>query len=183
MRIIIVDPGHGMSNKRSGQFDPGVVFDGVRECDVALDYANELRKQLLALNYKVVRTRVDHKDPAPVGARAGIARKYKGEIMVSFHVNSTPGAYGTETFYRGAANKARATAINSAVVTALGTRNRGAKTEKESQHASLAIMDFQPCFLIELGFIEHDADRKRMLDPGLREKACAGIVAVLVASF
>jgi N-acetylmuramoyl-L-alanine amidase len=180
--IIILDPGHGMANKRPGQFDPGVCFAGVRECDIALDWCDELRRQLIAAGKKVVRTRINHNDPAPVGDRAAIARHYQGDIMVSIHVNSTPGAFGTETFYRGEANRPLATALNLAAVTALGTRNRGTKIEKQSQHPKgLAIMSFQPCFLIELGFIENPADRAKMLDPVLREKACAALTAVLLA--
>jgi N-acetylmuramoyl-L-alanine amidase len=179
-QTIIIDPGHGMGNRRAGVFDPGVVYQGVREADIVMDWANELRAQLRAAGKRVIRTRVNHADPAPIGQRAGIARHYGGDVMVSIHVNSTPGAQGTETFYRGAANKPLAERINAAVVSALGTRNRGAKTEEHTQHARLAVMAFQPTFLIELGFIEHDPERVAMLDPVLRARGCAGIVAALV---
>ena len=106
---IILDPGHGMSNKRSGVFDPGAVSAGVREADIVMDWANELRGILRAAGHKVVRTRIDHSDPAPVGKRAAIARQHGGEIMISLHCNAATGqASGTETFYRGEANRAMA---------------------------------------------------------------------------
>ena len=54
---IILDPGHGMSNKRSGQFDPGAVSNGVREADIAMDWCNELRGILMEQGHKVIRTR------------------------------------------------------------------------------------------------------------------------------
>lgn len=178
---IILDPGHGMSNRRAGRYDPGAVSDETEEADVAMTWANELRVILAAAGHKVVRTRIDEKDPAPVGQRAAVAREYHGEIMVSFHCNAADGsAHGTETYYRGESNKAKAALLNTAVVSALGTRDRGAKTEKESQHKSLAIMAFQPCFLIELGFIDHAGDRAKMLDPVLRRKACQAIAAVIL---
>ncbi|RYD39438.1 MAG: N-acetylmuramoyl-L-alanine amidase, partial [Verrucomicrobiaceae bacterium] len=82
---IIIDPGHGMSNRRSGVFDPGAVSAGVCEAGIAMDWANELRGILRAAGHTVVRTRIDHNDPAPVGKRAAIARQYGGEIMVSLH--------------------------------------------------------------------------------------------------
>lgn len=178
--VIILDPGHGLSNKKAGVFDPGAVSSGVREADIVMDWANELRQILIDKGHKVVRTRVDHNDPAPIGKRAGIARQYKGEIMLSLHCNSTPGASGTETFYRGVTKKAKAEAINNAVVSVLQTKNRGAKTEAQSQHKSLAVMDFQPTFLLEIGFIDHPGDRSKMLNPDLRRKACLAIADALV---
>lgn len=177
---IILDPGHGMDNRRPGVFDPGAVSDGFRECDIALAWANELRGILIAAGHKVVRTRVNHSDPAPVGRRADIARKFGGNIMLSIHCNAADGtAHGTETFYRGESNKTIAKRINQCVVDALGTRDRGVKTESASQHARLAVMDFQPCFLLELGFIDNPADRDRMIDPVRRKAACEALAKVL----
>jgi N-acetylmuramoyl-L-alanine amidase len=177
---IIIDPGHGMSNRRSGTFDPGAVSDGFREADIALEWANELRGILMDAGHRVVRTRVDNSDPAPIGKRAGIARKFGGNIMLSIHCNAANGtANGTETFYRGESNKTIAKRINQCVVDALGTRDRGVKTESESQHSRLAIMDFQPCFLLELGFIDNPADRERMIDPVRRKAACEALAKVL----
>jgi N-acetylmuramoyl-L-alanine amidase len=179
--IIILDAGHGMGNRTAGVFDPGAVSAGVREADIALDYVNELRSILRERGARVIRTRRDHADPAPVAERANIARHYNGEIMLSFHCNAHNGTpRGTETFYRGLANKQEATTLNAAVCNALGTRNRGAKNESQSQHGSLAIMRFQPCFLIELGFIDNDSDRAAMLDPAKRRAACLAIADILL---
>jgi N-acetylmuramoyl-L-alanine amidase len=180
MKTLILDPGHGMSNKRAGVFDPGACSDGWRESDIAMAWANELRGILRAKGHRVIRTRIDHVDPAPIGQRAKIAREYKGDVMISIHCNAFNGtAHGTETFFRGEENKAMAVRINTAVVNTLGTANRGVKTESSSQHARLAIMDFQPTFLIEIGFIDHTMDRIKMNDPALRKKACEAIAGVL----
>ncbi len=73
-----------------------------------------------------------------------------------------------------------ASTLNEAAVEALGTRSPGAKTESDSQHARLAIMAFQPCFLIELGFIDHDGDRAKLRDADLRRRACEAIAKVLL---
>ena len=179
---IILDSGHGMGNRKPGVFDPGAVSAGIREADIALAWCNEIRGQLMKRGNKVVRTRVDNEDPAPVGQRAGIARQYGGTVMLSLHCNAATGkASGTETFYRGNTNKAMAERINAAVVAALGTRNRGVKTESSSQHARLAVMAFQPCYLLEIGFIDNASDRAKMMDPDLRRKACQGIVSALLA--
>jgi len=173
MMTVVIDAGHGMANRKAGVFDPGAVSAGIREADIALAWANEIRGQLMKRVNKVVRTRVDNNDPAPIGQRAGIARQYGGKIMLSLHCNAATGsANGTETFYRGETNKAMAERINAAVVSALGTRDRGVKTESASQHARLAVMAFQPCFLLEIGFIDNAGDRAKMLDPDLRKAAC-----------
>lgn len=179
-KIIIIDPGHGMGNRRAGRYDPGAVSGSHQEASIAMDWANTLRGILRARGVAVVRTRVDERDPAPVGQRAAIARRYKGDIMVSLHCNAANGrASGTETFYRGAENKAMASRLNAAVVDALGTRDRGVKTEDASQHSRLAVMSFQPCFLIELGFIDHAGDLAAMLDSAKRQAACEALADVL----
>lgn len=180
MTTVILDPGHGLSNSKPGVFDPGAVSNGMREADIVMDWANEIRAFLRCAGYRVVRTRINNQDPAPVGERASIARDYGGDIMLSIHCNAFNGtANGTETIYRGEANKVKAEAINNAVVGALGTRDRGVKLESASQHKRLAVMAFQPCFLVELGFIDHDGDRAKMLDPELRAKACEALANAL----
>jgi N-acetylmuramoyl-L-alanine amidase len=177
---VILDPGHGMGNRRSGVFDPGAVSGGIREADIALAWVNELRAILRAAGHKVIRTRVSNTDPAPLGKRAAIATQYGGDIMLSIHCNAANGtANGTETFYRGEANRDQAERINAALVASMGTRDRGVKTESSSQHARLAVMAFQPCFLIELGFIDHGVDLSKMIDPALRKAACNALAKTL----
>lgn len=179
--IVILDPGHGMSNRKTGIYDPGAVSDGFTEEMIVMQWANVLREVLLDRGHRVVRTRVDANDPAPVGSRAKIAEQYQGEIMLSLHCNAANGtANGTETFYRGLNHKAKAEQLTLAVCKALGTKNRGAKNESQSQHGRLAVMAFQPCFLLEIGFIDNHEDMAKMIDPALRRKACNAIADLLI---
>ncbi len=176
MKTIILDPGHGMSNRKRGVYDPGAVSNGITEATIAMDWANELRTILRARKHRVIRTRIDAKDPAPVSRRDDIATSYGGDIMLSLHCNAATGtASGTEVFYRHTVNKAMAIRLSAAVATALGIKDRGAKTEAQSQHSALAVMEFDKCWLIELGFIDHSGDRTKMIDPQLRRKACEAI--------
>lgn len=181
MKTFIIDPGHGMGNRSPGKYDPGAVAAGVEEAEIVMDWANELRTHLMEAGHRVIRTRAHAKDPAPVGQRAAIALQYGGDIMLSLHCNAATGtAQGTETFYRGEENAAVARQINKAVVAAMGSRDRGIKTEGQSQHTRLAVMSFQPCFLLELGFIDHPGERAKMLDPVIRRAACKGLADVLI---
>jgi len=182
-RTIILDPGHGMGNKSPGVFDPGAVSNGIREADIVMDWANVIRELLIEKGHDVVRTRVDHKDPCAISQRAKIAERFGGAVMLSIHCNWGGGKVsGTETFFRGLTNKPKAQAISDAVSKALGTKNRGAKNESQSQHARLAVMAFQPCFLLEIGFIDNDFDRSRMIDPAYRRQACNAIADELLSN-
>ena len=172
-----------MSNRSAGRYDPGACAGGATEASIVMDYANELRSVLRLKGAAVVRTRVDAHDPAKLSERAAIARRYKGDIMLSIHCNSTPGASGTETVYRGQNNKDLATRLNLAACRALGTRNRGAKTEAQlgrGERFRLSVMAFQPTFLIELGFIDHAGDRAKMLDPDHRRAWALAVADLLV---
>jgi N-acetylmuramoyl-L-alanine amidase len=169
-----------MSNRRAGAYDPGACAFGKKEAEIAMDWVNELRVILQARGHKVVRTRINGSDPAPVGERAGIAEEYGCDIMISIHCNAANGsANGTETFYRGEFNKELASKINAALCASLGTKSRGVKTESASQHSRLAVMAFQPCFLIELGFIDNAGDLEKMIDPVRRLAACEAIAELL----
>ena len=43
-------------------------------------------------------------------------------------------------------------------------------------------MAFQPCFLVELGFIDHSGDLAKLLDEDLRKAACIALADKLLNS-
>ena len=100
--------------------------------------------------------------------------------MISLHCNAANGkASGVETFYRGEDDREMAVQLTNAVCGVLGLPNRGPKRESDSQHASLAVMNFDKCWLVELGFIDNPTDRAKMLDSTLRQNACEAIADVI----
>ena len=180
MKTVILDPGHGMSNRKRGQYDPGAVSNEATEAGIVMEWVNELRSILVGRKYKVVRTRVDAKDPCPVSRRDDIAVSYGGKLMLSLHCNSGGGKpSGTEVFYRGSDDKPMALKLSEVVSRVLGTKNRGAKTEEQSQHTSLAVLEFDKCWLLEIGFIDNAEDRAKMLNPEIRKAACIAIADVI----
>lgn len=175
---IILDPGHGMSNRKPGGYDPGACNGKFQEATIALEWVNELRGILQKAGHKVVRTRVDANDPAPVSKRAVIAKDHKGEVMLSIHCNAANGkASGAECIHRG--NREKSAALSKACAEALGIKDRGPKVESDSQHGRLAVMAFQPCFLLEIGFIDNNGDLAAMIDPVKRKAACEAIAKLL----
>lgn len=183
---ICLDPGHGPDNIKRGQYDPGYVVtvgkDKIEEATIAMIYVNKIRDILKAAGHTVIRTRRDAIDPAPVSRRDDIARAYKCQRMVSIHCNMFNGsATGTEVFFRGEDDRPRAEKLSALVANAFGIKDRGAKTEKQSQHKSLAIMEFDKCWLIELGFLDNPTDRAAFLDPGRMSAACHAIAKVITA--
>lgn len=184
MKIICLDPGHGMANRKALVYDSGAESNGYTEAAIVMDYANVLRLELVARGFKVVRTRVDDKDPCPVSRRDDIAKAYNAVCMISLHCNAADGnARGTETFFRGEDDRAFAKVLNTAIVKAMGTKDRGVKTEKDSQHASLAVMEFDKCWLVELGFIDNKEDRTLMLSTTTRLAVCKALADAIAAKF
>lgn len=176
-RTIFLDPGHGESNRRPGVYDPGATVrvngKDLTEAGIVMDWANELKTQLEVLGAKVIRSRINASDAAPLKERVATAHKHGCDTFISLHCNAANGsAFGTETFYRNPNALALAKACNAAVVDSLGMKDRGIKTEQQSQHARLAVLNFPHACLIELGFIDHAQDRLKLTDEKLRLLAC-----------
>lgn len=152
-----------MSNRKSGVYDPGACSGGVSEADVALQWALTLKWVLSRHGYQVWLTRDDDRDPDPVGARDDRAEAAVCALFLSVHLNSAdaPAARGVETFYRDSRDKELAAIVQQACLDATGSKDRGLKTEGQSQHPRLAVFDFDgPCCLLEAGFVSNAADRK-----------------------
>ncbi len=184
-RIIFLDPGHGTGSRRAGIYDTGagVKVNGkwIYEADVVMDWANELKTQLEVLGAKVIRSRINASDAAPLKDRVATAHKFQCDTFISLHCNAATGtAFGTETFYRGAKNAALAKACNDAIVESLGMKDRGIKLESASQHSSLAVLNHPHACLIELGFIDHPQDRLKLTDEHLRLLACQALAEAIM---
>ena len=159
---IAIDPGHGFSNRRRGVYDPGAVGGGLEEADIALDWALTGKWLCKEAGVACFLTRDDDTDPTPVGQRDDRAELAGCTHFISLHCNAGGGT-GTETFFRDARDNVLAAIVNQSAVGALGTKNRGLKSEGASQHQTLAIFDFDgPACLLEIGFIDNPNDRPKM---------------------
>jgi N-acetylmuramoyl-L-alanine amidase len=178
---VCIDPGHGMSNRQGGVFDPGAthVENGFlfTEADFVLRYGLALKDEFRANGVGVFMTRDDSTDHAPVSKRASGAKAAGCDIFVSLHMNDAEvdQANGLEVLYRGDDDKPLAELLVKALVEVTGLRNRGIK-----QRLDLAVLKFQGvAVLIELGFIGNDGDRERLLQPQTREAVTRTIASVV----
>ncbi|MDX9973324.1 MAG: N-acetylmuramoyl-L-alanine amidase [FCB group bacterium] len=179
---IAIDPGHGMSNRRKGIYDPGATHteNGVpyEEAAIALQYALALKDILRARNHEVFLTRDDPSDHAPVGERAKNAKNAGAQLFLSLHLNDceNDAANGLEVLYRDSAHKPLAQALQTALLKVTGFKDRKIKPRTD-----LAVLKFDgPAVLIELGFIANGANRETLLNPQKRQAICETIADVAV---
>jgi N-acetylmuramoyl-L-alanine amidase len=173
-QTVFIDPGHG-------GLDPGVVggtaANQVLEKDVTLAVASRLSDLLRAAGYRVVMARTqdttviklsatdsvygsltadaEHRD---LVARAACANAAGAAALLSIHFDAfaDPSVGGTETFYDSArtfapANRTLATDVQSAMVSALGTADRGVWTDDQLAAPTLTSSGSTYNHLIELG--------------------------------
>lgn len=173
-KTVFLDPGHG-------GLDPGVVgsVDGraVFEKDATLAVATDLSTMLRAAGYRVVMSRtVDSSVAALSGSdsvqgslkasavhhdllsRVACANAANASALLSIHFDAfdDPSVGGTETFYDSqrsfaARSKQLAVDVQSAVVTSLGTSDRGVWTDDQLAAPTLTVSGSNYGHLIELG--------------------------------
>lgn len=162
---LCIDPGHGMSNRREGVYDPGAEDDGFSEADIVLQWGLTGKWLCQQKGVTVFLTRDDDRDPDPVGSRDDRAEAAGCTHFLALHCNAANGlASGTETYYRDGPDKLWAHYVQMAALSAMKSKDRGLKTEDESQHSRLAVLDFDgPACLLEIGFIDNIAEREKLL--------------------
>jgi len=91
LNIVVLDPAHGGT-------DPGARgTGGIRESEIVLDFAAQVRRALEAQGFQVVETRQGNEDPS-FDDRSAIANAQSGAVFVSLHIAST-GLPGTARVY------------------------------------------------------------------------------------
>jgi N-acetylmuramoyl-L-alanine amidase len=88
---VVLDPAHGGT-------DPGARgTGGIRESEILLDFAAQVRRALEAQGFQVVQTRQGNEDPS-FDDRSAIANAQSGAVFVTLHIAST-GLPGTVRVY------------------------------------------------------------------------------------
>ncbi len=166
-KIVLIDAGHG------GQ-DAGACRLGIREKDITLRLAKQLKQVFEARGATVYLTRHTDKD-LELEQICQIVDKIKPHVFLSLHVNSSPGqetkVSGLQTFFRTDHSRMLAHTVHSSVV------GRGICEDRRvfSGHLWVLRSPTVPSLLIESGYINCRFDRKRLLDSRYRLKLCDGI--------
>jgi N-acetylmuramoyl-L-alanine amidase len=91
LNIVVLDPAHGGT-------DPGARGKGgIRESDIVLDLALQVRRALEQQGFQVVQTRQGNENPS-FDDRSATANAQRGAVFVTLHVSST-GLQGTARVY------------------------------------------------------------------------------------
>jgi len=91
LNIVVLDPAHGGT-------DPGARgTGGIRESEIVLDFAAQVRRALEAQGFQVVETRQGNEDPS-FDDRSALANAQSGAVFVTLHIAST-GLPGTARVY------------------------------------------------------------------------------------
>jgi N-acetylmuramoyl-L-alanine amidase len=91
LNIVVLDPAHGGT-------DPGARgVGGIRESDIVLDLAAQVRRGLEAQGFQVMQTRSTNENPS-FDDRSALANAQAGAIFLTLHISST-GIAGTVRVY------------------------------------------------------------------------------------
>lgn len=178
--IVVVDPGHG-------GIDPGCHLDDVTEKEISLSVALLLAEELSNLGGKVFLTRTADVELSSFGrsmrtrhgrdleGRVLLAESYKGELLVSLHVNAANSEKmgGGMVFYHPGSFESRKLAAS--ILKHLREVTPG------DQNAALPADFFvlrraaMPAVLVEMGFLTHRQDRAVLVSPQGQKRLAAAI--------
>lgn len=174
-KVIVVDPGHG-------GHDRGAHDGGVNEKDLNLSIGKLLASQLAAEGATVIMTRKTDVF-IPLDTRAAIANKSHADFFISCHINSTGGdglQSGGITFHHKGKPICRllAECIQQEIAKVSGLPNLGAWSDGKIYRSGFAVLreTNMPGVLLELGFINHPRDRKRIVTPEFQKAVTAAVV-------
>jgi len=185
MRRIVIDPGHGGTD-RANRGPTGYI-----EADGVLDISLKLRKLLVDAGYTVMMTR-EKDETVALYKRAENANLWKGDLFISVHTNAAAdqNAGGVETFHtlvnewNNQAHQREAKRVAEIVqrrlVSVTGLRNRGVKTRLINNAASVingkdyyAVIrrSNMPALIVEVAFHSNRNEEALLKTDAFRTKA------------
>jgi len=166
-RLVVIDPGHG-------GFDPGAVYDGVKESEINLQIAKRLKEYLEMFSFKVLLTRYDSDDLSEsdnkfsdLKKRKEIVLKNNPDLFISIHLNSfSVGKYfGAQVFYDKANSEGERFAYF--VQNELRHMPNGMYNKRQIKNIDVYILRNlkMPSILIECGFMSNKTELMLLKTP------------------
>lgn len=175
-RVVVLDPGHGGP-------DPGARGHDLTEADVVLDLALRLQGRLTASGVTAVLTRGAAQDPTDA-ERAGLADDVRADVFVSLHCDTSSGSgQGVACFHWGGHRHGGRSAVGERLA-GLVQREVLARTDLVDCRVHPRTWDLlrltrMPAVRVELGYLTHPGDARRLADPAFRD-GCAEALLVAV---
>jgi len=164
---VLVDAGHGGTNSGA------VSMTGVREKDLNLAMALELRRALTREGARVIMTR-DTDRGVNNAYRLRLALEKNPDLLISIHCNASanPMAQGTSTFYKHHALRGPSQYVYEEML-ALGLADYG---NVGGFNFILNSPTEFPSVLVEVGFMSNPADEEKLVDPSFQSQTAESIV-------
>ncbi|MBU0466141.1 MAG: N-acetylmuramoyl-L-alanine amidase [Nanoarchaeota archaeon] len=166
-KVVVLDPGHGMGNRKKGVYDPGAVHEKIYEEKIVLDQSKRVGKILAQKGYDIISTRTDSETETPLSSRPILANQQNADIFVSLHCNAftNPDAKGVRTYHYPDTKQGikLARQVQDSLVEELTANIPGF----EQKYNGLKTANFHvlkhtnmPAVLVESGFLTNERDRK-----------------------
>jgi len=173
---IVVDAGHGGA-------DRGVVVAGVAEADLTWDLARRLVGRMSATGMEAILSRREDTCP-PEAERAAFANSTRADLVLSLHSdgNRSMHAEGIATFHFG--NGSGATSTVGEVLAGFIQRELLIRTSMRDCHTQgrtweLLRLTRMPTVRVEVGYLTHLGDRRKLLDPNFRDVVAEGVLVAI----
>jgi N-acetylmuramoyl-L-alanine amidase len=172
---IVIDPGHGGD-------DAGERAGWISEADLTWDLATRLEGRLTAIGVTSWLTRGPAAGPTEA-ERAAFANDVAADVVISLHVdrNDSPQPNGLATFHYGAGETSSsigerlAELVQREIVARTGLLDN--RTHAKSW--DLLRLTRMPAVRVEVGYLSHDGDRERLMQPLFRDHVAEGILVAV----
>jgi N-acetylmuramoyl-L-alanine amidase len=163
---IVIDPGHGGIDRG------GIPGQRVPEKIMTLDVSQRLKPILEHAGYHVIMTR-NSDEFISLGTRVAIANAQRNAVFVCVHFNSASrtGANGIETYFYSTESAPLAASIQTSVVRAAGTENRGVRRRGYYVLRNTTI----PAVLVECGFLTNPTEAQYAQSSAYQQKLAQSI--------
>lgn len=179
-RIVVIDPGHGGA-------DTGVVGHDLTEAGVVMDLAERLEGRLSALGVTAVLTHGPGQNPTDT-ERAAFAEEVRADVFISLHCDATASGegQGIATFYWGGPSGPVSTVGQK--LAGLVQREVLARTDlvdcrSHPRGDELLRRTRMPAVRVELGYLSHPGDARRLADPAFRDICAEALLAAVQRLF
>jgi N-acetylmuramoyl-L-alanine amidase len=183
-KVVVIDPGHGGD-------DLGATGNGLDEAEVVLDLARRLEGRMTTSGVTAVLTRDRGQNPTDA-ERALLAQQVGADVFLSLHCDSgaTPPAAqaeGVASFYWGGYDSTSfsgpgqrlAGLVQSEVVARTGLID----CRMHPRTWDLLRLTNMPAVRVELGYLTHPGDARRLADPAFRDTCAEALLAAVQRLF